>query len=63
VKNFTWDECAAKAHEVVMQLLKDGYSGQDMLFIASKILHDGIYVSHRNAEQYIKENDLDGVIT
>jgi hypothetical protein len=56
MKNFTWDQCKEKADAFIEQLLKDGHSGQDIVFIGGQLFHAGIFVENRNAKEFVKEH-------
>ncbi len=56
IKNYSWEECEKKILEIITQMVKDGHSGQDIVFMGTKMMHSGIYVMHRNAEVYTKDN-------
>ena len=56
MKNISWDECKKKVDAFVVQLLKDGHSGQDIVFMGGQLIHAGIYVETRNSSEYVKKH-------
>ena len=49
VAEYTWDKCKEKADCIVENLIEEGYSGQDIMFISTQLLQAGIYVIMREA--------------
>jgi len=59
MKNISWDECQKKADAFVVELLKEGHSGQDLVFMGGRLIHAGVYVENRNAEEFVKAHPWD----
>lgn len=56
MKDYPWEKVDQKYNEIAEDLVKSGYSGQDIIFIAMKLMNAGIYVTTRDAAEYVKLN-------
>jgi len=48
---YNWDECKEKADDIMENLIEEGYSGQDIMFISTQLLQGGIYVTTKEAAE------------
>jgi len=55
--NFSWDDCSNEAKSTFDKLVQEGHSGQDIAFIGTQLLNYGIYMIHRQAEEYVQKKD------
>jgi hypothetical protein len=52
----SWEEVAAKATEIAEGLLRQGYSGMDIITIAGQILHHGTFAAVHSAIEWISKD-------
>jgi len=48
--DISWDDCEKKSFEIVKGLILDGHSGQDVMFMGSRLEYYGLIAAHHERE-------------
>ncbi|MDY6965438.1 MAG: hypothetical protein SVM80_05630 [Halobacteriota archaeon] len=54
---YIWDDCREKADGIIGDLIDEGYSGQDIMFISTQLLQAGIHVTTNEAIRFEVEEE------
>lgn len=55
--DYTWDEVHKKADEIIDELIKEKFSGQDIIHIGETIRLAGNFVHARNMQSWMRNYD------
>lgn len=51
-----WEDVHGRAMDITTSLVKSGYSGQDIMAIASQLLHNGIFVTIKTGADWMRDD-------